>query len=86
VDEYSLSIKPSAVKELDRIPLKKDRQRIVAAIQKLAGEPRPHGCEKLAAREGYRVRQGRYRVIYVIDDEARTVVVVKVGHRKDVYR
>lgn len=86
MDEYSLSINPSTVKELEGIPLKKDRQRIVAAIQKLAAEPRPHGCEKLAARDGYRVRQGRYRLIYLIDDDARAVVVVKVVHRKDVYR
>ena len=49
-------------------------------------EPRPRGCEKLTARERYRVRQGPYRIIYAVDDQERTVTVVKIGHRKDVYR
>ncbi|MDQ3207136.1 MAG: type II toxin-antitoxin system RelE/ParE family toxin [Gemmatimonadota bacterium] len=48
--------------------------------------PRPHGYEKLSGQEHYRVRQGDYRVVYSVDDETRTVLVVKVGHRRDVYR
>ena len=82
---YSLLIKPSAAKELEGLP-KKDRNRVVGRIQGLAGEPRPAGCEKLSGDEKYRVRQGDYRVVYAVDDSKREVVVVKIGHRKDVYR
>jgi mRNA interferase RelE/StbE len=53
----------------------------------LATEPRPHGCEKLTgATSMYRVRQGQYRIIYLVDDAARSVDVLKVGHRREVYR
>ena len=84
---YSLFIKPSAIRELDDIPAKKDRHRIVSRIRKLATDPHPHGSDKLAGREdAWRVRQGRYRVIYRIDEETHAIEVVKVGHRKDVYR
>ena len=84
---YSLFIKPSAGKELDSIGQKKDRNRIVARIQSLMSEPRPEGCEKLSGRfELYRIRVGSYRVIYSIDDRVVEVHVVKIGHRKDVYR
>ncbi len=82
---YSLYIKPSAGKELEALPAK-DRQRIVARLQALADEPRPAGYEKLSGDEKYRVRQGPYRVLYTVDDGAREVVVVKIGHRREVYR
>ena len=82
---YSLLIQPSALKELETLPLK-DRRRSVTRIEGLAVDPRPHGCEKLSGLEQYRVRQGDYRVIYSVDDEARTAVIVKIGHRRDVYR
>lgn len=82
---YRLLIKPSALKELEALPAK-DRRRIVPRIERLASEPRPHGCEKLSGLEQYRVRQGHYRVVYGVDDDARVVIVVKIGHRRDVYR
>ena len=82
---YSLLIKPSAVKELEALPTK-DRRKIITRIEELASAPRPHGCEKLSGLEQYRVRQGNYRVVYSIDDDARVVLVVKIGHRRDVYR
>jgi mRNA interferase RelE/StbE len=85
VASYSLLIKPSAVKELEALPAK-DRRRIVTRIEELAAEPRSHGCEKLTGLEQYRLRQGDYRVLYSVDDETRVVLVVKVGHRRDVYR
>jgi len=85
VASYRLLIKPSAVKEIEFLP-KKVRQRVVNRIQALATGPRPAGCEKLSGEDKYRVRQGAYRVVYSIDDEANTVLVVKVGHRKEVYR
>lgn len=82
---YKLLIKPSAVKELEALPTK-DRRKVITKIETLASEPRPHGCEKLSGQERYRVRQGDYRVVYGIDDAAQTVLVVKVAHRRDVYR
>ena len=85
--DYSLSIKPSAAKELQAISGKATLTRLIEKIESLATQPRPLGSEKLAGRPNlYRVRQGNYRVIYSIDDEMRGVDVVKVGHRRDVYR
>ena len=82
---YSLLIKPSAARELEDLPAK-ERHRIIARIQKLAGDPRPPTCEKLAGEEKYRLRQGHYRIVYSVDDAAQDVTVVKIGHRRDVYR
>lgn len=83
---YELFIKPSAVKEIERIDGKKVRQRVVRQIQTLAEDPRPKGCEKLTRQERYRLRQGSYRIVYAVDDEQHTILIMKVGHRKDVYR
>ena len=83
--DYSISIKPSAAKELQAISDKAMLTRLIEKIKSLATQPRPSGSEKLAGRPNlYRVRQGNYRVIYSVDDEARVVDVVKVGHRRDV--
>jgi mRNA interferase RelE/StbE len=87
VARYSVEIRTSAIKELEAVVPKRERQRIARKIAALAKEPRPRGCEKLASRgDPYRVRQGRYRVIYAIDDAKFLVDVVKIGHRKEVYR
>ena len=84
---YSLFIKPSAGKELEAVGPKRDRIRIVGKIRDLAEDPRPHGSERLAGYDDrYRVRQGSYRIVYAIGDQAGQVTVFKVGHRKDVYR
>jgi mRNA interferase RelE/StbE len=80
-----LSVKPSAVKEIEAIPLKKDRQCLMERIGKLAENPRPFGCERLSGKNKYRLKQGRYRIVYSISDQDLVVNVVKVGHRKDVY-
>ncbi len=85
MDAYKLLIKPSAVKELEAIP-KEDRQRIVRRIEGLSLDPKPPGSEKLSGEDKYRVRQGDYRVIYIVSDERREVIMFKVGHRRDVYR
>jgi mRNA interferase RelE/StbE len=82
---YRLLIKPSAAKELEALP-KKTRTKVVARISGLAIEPRPPGSEKLSGAEKYRVRQGVYRVVYAVDDVERSVLIVKIAHRKDVYR
>jgi mRNA interferase RelE/StbE len=87
VARYKILVKPSANKEIDAVGQKKDRQRIVLRIQSLGENPRPLGCEKLAGHlDRYRVREGNYRILYSIDDEKLLVDIVKVGHRKDVYR
>ena len=83
---YRLLIKPSAAKEIESSP-KKDHLRIVKRIQDLSTDPRPPGCEKLSGHDDkYRVRQGTYRIVYTISDVGLVICVVKVGHRKDVYR
>jgi mRNA interferase RelE/StbE len=87
VASYSLRIKPSACKELERVGQKKDRRRIVAAILALGDAPRPKGVEKLSGSSDLnRIRVGSFRVVYAIDDQALIVEVVRVGDRKDVYR
>ncbi|HWN44290.1 MAG TPA: type II toxin-antitoxin system RelE/ParE family toxin [Thermoanaerobaculia bacterium] len=83
---YSVLLKPSAVKEIESIPLKKERQRVLDRIRRLSEDPRPPGCRKLSDQESYRVRQGRYRIVYTIQDLELIVEVVRVGDRKEVYR
>lgn len=83
---YRVLIKPSAVREIEAILQKRQRQRVVAQIESLADDPRPHGCEKLTGREQYRVRQGVYRILYTVEDDQLVVCVVKVGRRSGVYR
>ena len=82
---YRLLIKRSAAKELEATP-KKDRQRLAARMRRLATTPRPPGSEKLSGEEKYRIRQGDYRIPYLIGDASSTVTVVKIGHRREVYR
>ena len=84
---YSVFLKRSAAKELEEIGQESDRRRIVERIRALADDARPSGSEKLAGREDrLRIRQGDHRVIYSVDDQSRSITVVKIGHRKDVYR
>ena len=83
---YKVLIKPSAVKEIKAIATKKDRQSIIQKIKKLSSNPRPHGCQKLTGNNRYRIRQGQYRILYIIEDKQLVVYVVKIGHRKDIYR
>lgn len=82
---YKLFFKKSVQKDFDAIP-KKDLKRILNRIEALAENPRPPGCEKLTGQERYRLRQGPYRIVYSIQDDELTVWVVKVGHRKHIYR
>lgn len=82
---YRLLIKPSAAKELGNVPTK-DRRRLVTRIQRLSTEPRPAACEKLSGHDLYRVRQGTYRVLYAVNDQEQIILVIKIGHRREVYR
>jgi mRNA interferase RelE/StbE len=81
---YRLLFKKSIARDLCAIP-KKDVRRILKRIETLAVNPRPNGCEKLTDQERYRVRQGSYRIVYEVQDDAWVVVVVKVGQRGNVY-
>jgi mRNA interferase RelE/StbE len=82
---YRVFFKSSVEKDFSAHP-KKDVKRILDRIKTLENNPRPKGCEKLTGQEKYRLWQGRYRIVYSIQDEELTVWVVKVGHRKDIYR
>ncbi len=82
--KYKLIFRPSVWKDLDIVP-KADVRRILKKIDSLAEEPRPLGSTKLSGQEAYRIRQGNYRIIYTIEDKNLVIVVVKIGHRRDVY-
>ena len=83
--KYSILFRRSVLKDLEVLP-KKDVQRILEAIRTLAVDPRPPQSQKLSGREQYRLRQGAYRILYAIQDDVLIVTVVKVGHRREVYR
>lgn len=82
---YRIVFKQSVAKDFRQIP-KIDIQRILRRINDLTDDPRPACVEKLTGDEKYRIRQGNYRILYAIDDNIITVTIVKVGHRRDVYR
>ena len=85
--KYSLRIKKSAAKELEQVAGKADRRRLVERMQQLSANPRPVGCEKLSGGDDqYRIRQGHYRVLYLINDATGLVTIVKVAHRREVPR
>ncbi len=83
--KYKIEIKKSAVKEIKKLP-GKDIKKILEKISSLADDPRPQNCIKLSADKKYRIRIGAYRILYEIKDKLLVVIVVKVAHRKDVYR
>lgn len=83
--EYNVLFRKSVEKDLAGIP-RSDVGRILKRIQSLESDPRPPGCEKLTGHERYRLRQGRYRIVYSIQDNELTIWIVTVGHRKEIYR
>lgn len=83
--QYKVFFKKSVEKDFKTIP-QNDLRRILTKIQGLQENPRPPGSEKLTGQERYRLRQGRYRIVYSIQDNELTVWVVKVGHRKEIYK
>jgi len=82
---WRIVFRKSVAKDLRRIPLA-DVRRILATIDTLAADPRGPRAEKLSGSDRYRIRQGMYRILYEVQDEEILVIVVKVGHRRDVYR
>ena len=85
MEKFEIRFKRTVAKELLKLP-RNDNRKIMARILALSENPRPAGCEKLADRESYRVRQGDYRIIYTIDDDRVIVEVIRVGHRRAIYR
>ncbi len=83
--DYKIEIKRSAAKELEKIQ-QKDRERIIERIRALSTDPRSPQAKKLSGEEKYRIRQGDYRILYNIHDEIVTVVVVRIAHRREVYK
>ena len=83
---YRIELRRSAAKEIEDISHKKQRQQIVERIAMLADDPRPPGCQRLSGHHYYRIRQGTYRIIYTIEDDRLIVTVVRVRHRRDIYK
>jgi mRNA interferase RelE/StbE len=82
---YTITIKKRASKALENLS-QDGYQKVRDGIRALAENPRPTGCLKLTGREGWRIRIGVYRIIYGIDDSAKKIIVLDIGHRKDIYR
>ena len=82
---YELAFRKSVTRDLRGIP-KPDLEKIPAAIESLAKQPRPAGSEKLSGQDRYRLRRGEHRIVYEVSDDDLRVVVAKAGHRRDVYR
>ncbi len=83
--KYAVELKPSARKELERLPAKLI-ERIFPRLEALGSEPRPAGCKKLkGGQQEWRIRVGDYRVVYVIDDAKLRVSVTRIRHRSEVY-
>jgi len=83
---YRIEVSATAERQIRRLP-RADQLRVVRAIQALSTDPRPPGCRKLSGYEDvFRVRIGRYRVLYSIEGRRLVIIILKVGDRKDVYR
>ena len=82
---YAVEILRSAQKQLGRVD-RQDRPQLISAIRNLSDHPRPRGSKKLSGRDAWRIRVGPYRVIYEIDGARGLVLVVSIGHRREVYR
>lgn len=82
---YKIELRRRAQRALDKLP-KTDFRAIVEAIRELAQTPRPRGVEKVKSTGLWRIRQGDYRIIYHIDDNQQLVTIVRIGHRREIYR
>jgi len=82
---YKIELRRNAQRGLDKLP-KDDFEAVVAEIKKLADSPRPKGVEKIKSAGLWRVRQGDYRIVYSIDDSQKLVIILRIGHRREIYR
>ena len=85
MESYEITFKKSVAKDLKKLP-KKDVSKILEVIQSLSVNPRPPQVKKLSGQERYRMRKGNYRILYTIEDAKLLITVVKVGHRREIYR
>ena len=87
-ERYKLQFNKAYLKDLEKIP-KKDQGRIRTSVSELSNNPRPEGCKRLQGQKDpplYRIRCGDYRIIYTIQDNILLILVVAVGHRREIYR
>jgi mRNA interferase RelE/StbE len=82
---YRVDLRRRVLRQMENLP-ENDRASLLGALQKLEENPRPPGVEKIKGTELWRIRQGDYRAVYHIDDLDTVVTVVRIGHRRDVYR
>jgi len=83
---YRITILPAALRQLAALP-RLEQRRVKESIDRLLADPRPAGVKRLQGlREFLRLRSGNYRIIYTVEDDRRTVLIIKIGHRRDVYR
>ena len=85
MESYEIAFKKSVAKDLKKLP-KKDVSKVLELIRTLSRNPRPAQVKKLSGEERYRMRKGDYRILYTIEDAKLVITVVKVGHRREVYR
>ena len=85
MDNYQIHLSQSVVKKLSKLPANIE-DRLITSIQSLSQDPRPHGYKKLKGQDGYRIRVGDYRIIYQIKDNFLTILVLDIGHRRDIYQ
>jgi len=83
--KYEIEFKPSAQKSFEKLP-KKIQKRIQGVISTLETNPLPPVAKKLTGRDAYRIRVSDYRIIYAVDGDVLTIVVVSIGHRREIYR
>jgi mRNA interferase RelE/StbE len=83
--KYDIEIERSALKALQKIPVR-NQDKVIEKIEQLAYNPRPSGAKKLTGRDGWRLRIGNYRIIYEIRDQTCYILVLDIGHRKEIYR
>ena len=82
---YRVELEKNAGKELAKLP-REIQKRLLEVLEDLSKDPRPPGSKKLIQQEGYRIRQGDYRILYVVDDKRSLIRVYRIGHRRKVYR
>jgi mRNA interferase RelE/StbE len=82
---YHIELRRLAQRGLDKLP-KKDFNAVIEAVKSLADTPRPKGVEKIKSAGLWRIRQGDYRIVYSIDDSQKTVIILRIGHRREIYR
>jgi len=83
--EYKIELRRKAQRSMDKLP-EKDFHAVLSAIKALADSPRPRGIEKIKSTGLWRIRQGDYRIVYDISDSEKTVTVLRIGHRREIYR